>query len=258
MATIMGIPTLIQEQNSYPGVTTRLLASRVTEVHLSFERSARFLSARKNIRMTGNPVRSTVGRVSVAEGRSFFGLMEERATVLVFGGSLGAHALNTALGGCLKDLVNHGAQVIWQTGSQDLAAAQDVVKNNRLSDRVRVLEFIDRMEYAYGAATVAVCRSGATTIAELTVSGLPSILVPYPFAAADHQTHNAAMMADAGAAEMLKEGDLTELLPRLSRLLGNGELLDRMAAKAKEMARPKAATDLADAIIKLAGNQNVG
>ncbi len=258
MATMMGIPTLIQEQNSYPGVTTRLLASRVKEVHLSLERSAQFLRKKRNIRMTGNPVRASVGSISMPEGRRFFALKENVTTVLVFGGSLGAHALNVALGECLKALTGSGAQVIWQTGSKDFGGARAQVESEGLSDRVRVLEFIDRMEYAYGASSIAVCRSGATTIAELAVAGLPSILVPYPHAAADHQTHNAGAMVDGGAAEILIEPELAEFHPRLMRLIDGPGLLATMAKRAREMARPRATADLADAIIRLAGNQNAG
>jgi UDP-N-acetylglucosamine--N-acetylmuramyl-(pentapeptide) pyrophosphoryl-undecaprenol N-acetylglucosamine transferase len=258
MATIMGIPTLIQEQNSYPGVTTRLLASRVREVHLSFERSAQFLRRTQNVRMTGNPVRTSLGSISASEGRSFFGLEENRTTVLVFGGSLGAHALNVALGKYLKGLVGIGAQVVWQTGSQDFGEAKVRVESDGLIGRVRVLEFIDRMEYAYGASSLAVCRSGATTIAELAAAGLPSVLVPYPHAAADHQTHNAKAMADAGAAEVLMENELAGLLQKLTRLLGNPDLLARMSQCARRMAKPAATTDLADAIIGLAGYRDAG
>ena len=258
MATMMGLPTLIQEQNSFPGVTTRLLASRVREVHLSFERSARFLKGVRTTFMTGNPVRATVGSISPAIGRRFFELEEGRATVLVFGGSLGAHALNNALGKCLKEIAAVGAQVIWQTGSQDFSGAKERVDREGLTDRVRVLEFIDRMEYAYGAASVAVCRSGATTIAELAVAGLPSILVPYPFAAADHQTQNAKAMTDAGASEMLKEKELAQLFPRLSLLLQKPERLEAMAGCARNMARPGATADLADSIFRLAGERNAG
>jgi len=258
MATMMGIPTLIQEQNSYPGVTTRLLATRVDEVHLSLERSRKFLKEKRNIRMSGNPVRVSVGSIPLPEGRRFFGLEENVTTILVFGGSLGAHALNVALGECLKALTDSGVQVIWQTGSQDFDGARERVESNGLSARVRVLEFIDRMEYAYGASSIAVCRSGATTIAELAVAGLPSILVPYPHAAADHQTHNARAMVDGGAAEILMESELSELLPRLKRLIDGPGLLADMAKRARDMAKPRATADLADAIVRLAGNQNAG
>ena len=258
MATMMGIPTLIQEQNSYPGVTTRLLATRVDEVHLSLERSRKFLKEKRNILMSGNPVRVSVGSIPLPEGRRFFGLEENVTTILVFGGSLGAHALNVALGECLKALTDSGVQVIWQTGSQDFDGARERVESNGLSARVRVLEFIDRMEYAYGASSIAVCRSGATTIAELAVAGLPSILVPYPHAAADHQTHNARAMVDGGAAEILMESELSELLPRLKRLIDGPGLLADMAKRARDMAKPRATADLADAIVRLAGNQNAG
>ena len=259
MAMLMGIPTLIQEQNSHPGVTTRLLASRVDEVHLSIKASAEFLRKRANVRLTGNPTRAAVGTIAVVEGRRFFGFEEGRKTLLVFGGSLGAHALNIAVKGCLKGLVETGVQVLWQTGTDDFSEAKTMVEREGLHNRVRVMEFIDQMEYAFGASTLTVCRSGATTIAELAAAGLPAILVPYPHAAADHQTHNARAMADGGAAEILRESELSrQLLPAIVRLLEDSAALRTMAERAHEAARPRATEDLVSAIIRLAGYQNAG
>jgi len=254
MATLMGIPTLIQEQNSYPGVTTRLLASRVDEVHLSIGTSMEYLREKKNVRLTGNPTRAAVGSISGAEGRKFFSLEENLKTILVFGGSQGAHALNSALMGCLKDLADSGVQILWQTGAEDFRDADHAVERWGLRDRVRVMQFIDRMEYAYAASSLAICRSGATTIAELAAAGLPSILVPYPHAAADHQTHNARSMAEAGAAEIIGENELSrQLLPTITRLLGNPDRLRAMGTHAQEAAKPRATEDLVRAIIRLAG-----
>jgi len=254
IATLMGIPTLIQEQNSYPGVTTRLLAGRVGEVHLAIDKSVKYLAGKQNLRVTGNPTRAAVGSISAAEGRKFFDLDENLRTVLVFGGSQGAHALNMAVSGCLNGIVGTGVQILWQTGSDDFDEAVLAVDRGGLRKQVRVLRFIDRMEYAYGASSLAICRSGATTIAELAIAGLPSILVPYPHAAADHQTHNAAAMVEAGAAELLKENALTtDLLPAITRLLGAPDRLRDMGNRAREAAKPRATQDLVSAIIRLAG-----
>ena len=253
MATLMGVPTLIQEQNSFPGVTTRLLASRVSEVHISLSESSKYLRNATNVNLTGNPTRALVGSVSPEEGRRFYGLDEKKTTLLVFGGSQGAKSINATLSENLVDLVNGGIQVLWQTGEEDFAGANGLVEKLGLSTQIRVMKFIERMEYAYGAGTLAICRSGATTIAELAMAGLPSILIPYPHAAADHQTHNARAMTESGGAILLREDELkTRFQEEVLRLLGDSQLLSTMARRARDTAKPRATQDLVDAIIRLA------
>jgi len=261
VAGLLGIPTLIHEQNSYPGVTTRLLASRVDEVHLTFEGSARYLRRKDNVRFTGNPTRGEIGNISSTEGRKYFGLNEKRRTLLVFGGSQGAHSLNVALPGCIKGLVERGAQIIWQTGEEDYESARSWAASEGYDEAggsVQVHKFIEHMQYAYGACDLAVCRAGATTIAELTKGGVPSVLVPYPQAAADHQTENARTMAGSGAAVLVRDHELGERLSEtMTELLFNEEKLKQMSGKAKLLSRPEAATNLARAILALAGKTHV-
>jgi UDP-N-acetylglucosamine--N-acetylmuramyl-(pentapeptide) pyrophosphoryl-undecaprenol N-acetylglucosamine transferase len=255
-ASVLGIPTLIQEQNSYPGVTTRKLASRVDEVHLTFESSMRYLSRLDNVKVSGNPTSSKLGAVSGEEGAKYFNLDPSTKTVLVFGGSLGATSINKEIERILPEVMTGNMQLIWQTGQGDFARIEKSVErmlDEAGSRRVRVHKFIERMDLAYAAADLAVCRAGASTLAELTIVGLPSILVPYPFAAADHQTENARAMVEANAALMVKDSELSErLLTTLRELLNDEAKLATMSAKAKSLGRPDAARVIADAVLALA------
>ncbi len=259
MATLLGVPTLIQEQNSYPGVTTRFLASRANEVHLTFEKSAQYLRRKDNIRLTGNPTRASIGNISKEAGRRFFNLQEQQRTLFVFGGSLGARSINRAMLGALQRFVKKGVQIVWQTGTEDYEEAHlsAVATSDGSTAAVRVHRFIDQMEYAYGACDLAVCRAGATTLAELTRAGVPSVLVPFPHAAADHQTENARALVDARAAVMVRDGDVREqLFDVVMHLLLDDERLKQMAERARSLGRPDAAGNLATAILALAQEQN--
>lgn len=253
--SLLGVPTLIQEQNSYPGVTTRLLARRASEVHITFESSRRYLKRQDNVKLSGNPVRSAVGTVSRQEGAEFFRLDPGRTTLLVFGGSLGATSLNKAMLKILPEIVARGVQVIWQTGQNDYTMAREFVltAGDPVAGHTRVHRFIERMENAFAACDLALCRSGASTIAELTLAGIPSVLVPYPFAAADHQTENARAMTEGGAAVMCKDSELDKgLLPTVLELLDDPTRRQAMGKRAKMLAKPDAARTLAQAVLALA------
>ncbi len=255
-ASVLGVPTLIQEQNSYPGVTTRLLARHASEVHITFESSRRYLKRQDNVKVSGNPVRSAVGTVSRQEGAEFFRLQPDRTTLLVFGGSLGATSLNKAMLRILPEIIARDVQVIWQTGEGDYTMAREFVltAGEKVAGQTRVHRFIERMENAFAACDLALCRSGASTIAELTLAGIPSVLVPYPHAAADHQTENARAMAEGGAAVMCKDSELeTGLLPLVQELLDDPARRQAMGRKAKMLAKPDAARTLAQAVLALAG-----
>jgi UDP-N-acetylglucosamine--N-acetylmuramyl-(pentapeptide) pyrophosphoryl-undecaprenol N-acetylglucosamine transferase len=252
--SLLGVPTLIQEQNSYPGVTTRLLARRASEVHITFEQSRRFLKRQDNVKVSGNPVRSAVGTVSRQEGAEFFRLDPGRTTLLVFGGSLGATSLNKAMVRILPEIVARNVQVIWQTGQDDFTMAREFVltAGESVAAHTRVYRFIEKMENAFAACDLALCRSGASTIAELTLAGVPSVLVPYPFAAADHQTENARAMTEGGAALMCKDSELeTGLLPLVLSLLDDPARREAMGRRAKLLAKPDAARTLARAVLAL-------
>lgn len=255
VASFLGIPTLIQEQNSYPGITTRLLAKRVTEVHLTFEGTKRYLRGGLNVRVTGNPTRDVIGTIERNEGAHYFGVDPSRKTVLVIGGSQGAASINRALLGALGALGADGVQVIWGTGGRDYEHVESAV--GALGDDVRrlvvVRRYLEKIEYAFAACDVAVSRAGATTLAELTKAGIPSLLVPYPFAAADHQNENARAMVKAGASVLCNDAELEQtLLPTLRGLLADAAALKRMAEAARNVGNPQAAGLLAEAILRLA------
>lgn len=250
-AALVRFPTLIQEQNSYPGVTTRLLARLASRVHISFEESRRFFSNHKLV-LSGNPVRSFQKNLKPTQARKKLGLQPDQETLLVFGGSQGAQALNTALLDCLNDvLAQTDLQVLWSTGGADFESVQQAVRP--FGDRVRVFAFISDMESAYRASTLAVARAGALTLAELTVCGLPSILVPYPFAAANHQETNARALEAAGAVLVILQRDLTprRLSEMIYDLMKDGEKRVGMAEAALQAAFPKATQEIVHSILSL-------
>lgn len=254
-ASLLKIPTLIQEQNSYPGATTRLLATRATEVHLTFPGSQRFLKRTAHVHVSGNPTRNLIGSRSREEGAAFFGLDPRRLTVLVFGGSQGASSLNKAVSAAVATLVAEGVQIVWGTGDHDFPTAEAAVRglNPEARSMVSIHRYLEKIEFAYAACDLAITRAGATTLAELTRAGIPSVLVPYPFAAADHQTENAKAMADAGAAVMVRDSDLAaRLLPTVRGLLSDSHRLGRMAEHASSLGHPQAAEELAASVIRLA------
>lgn len=249
MAARLGTPTLIQEQNEYPGATTRMLSPLADEVHITFDSTRRALAKAKRVVLSGNPVRLSLARIGAREAREAFGLDAERPTVFVFGGSLGAGSINAAIAKFLPRLEEAGVQVLWQTGSAQYEAMRAAAAGRR---HVVVRPFIDEMNVAYSAADVAVCRAGATSLAELTVLGIPAILVPYPHAAADHQTKNALALAEAGAARLLRDSDLDALGGTILDLLQDAAALRDMAECSRRMGHPRAAFEIAEAVQRLA------
>jgi UDP-N-acetylglucosamine--N-acetylmuramyl-(pentapeptide) pyrophosphoryl-undecaprenol N-acetylglucosamine transferase len=255
VASCMGIPTLVHEQNSYPGITTRLLARRASEVHLTFERSRRWVRARGPVRVTGNPTRAEIGTKSRVEAARALRLDPSAPTLLVVGGSQGAASLNSAMHDTAPALARAGVQILWATGEQQYRELEQSVRRSIVagSAQVLILPYIQRMEDAYAVCDLAVTRAGATTLAELSRAAVPSILVPYPFAAADHQTENARAMVEAGAAVFLADADLrSQLTGTVRLLLADRARLLRMADRAREMGTPRAAEELAEAVLRLA------
>jgi UDP-N-acetylglucosamine--N-acetylmuramyl-(pentapeptide) pyrophosphoryl-undecaprenol N-acetylglucosamine transferase len=252
-AIMLKLPTLIQEQNSYPGVTTRVLARKVNEVHLTFESSRRHLRRTDNVFVTGNPTRRDLENVDRIAACTYFGFSPEarKKTLLVFGGSLGAHTINQAVKLGLDRLVQGELRIIWQTGVEDYPdAGRDAARYPR--GTVWVSAFIDRMDYAYVLSDLVISRAGATTLAELTRLGKPSILVPYPHAAADHQTENARTLASQGAAELLTDREVSEkLVATVDALLSSGQL-ESMGTQSKKLGKPAAAGEIAQRVIHLA------
>lgn len=254
-ASLLGIPTLIQEQNSYPGVTTRLLAPRVDEVHITFASTRKYLRRKENVFLSGTPTRSSLGGVSRGAGAQAFGIDAAGKTLLVFGGSQGSVAINNGFLNALPGILADGVQVIWQTGEKDFGRIRYAGAVERAVELhlVWVGAYIEQMEKAYAVSDLVLCRAGATTLAELTRIGVASVLIPLPTAAADHQTENARTMVEAGAAVMVTEEEMNEKLsPILHKLLTKPETLRLMAHKAAGIGMPDATAHLARAILALA------
>ena len=248
-----GVPTLVQEQNSYPGITNRLLARKVDRICVAYEGMERFFP-REKILLTGNPVRQEVVRLEGKRPRAFehFGLKEGAPVVFITGGSLGARGINKGIEAALPKLKEAGVQVIWQTGSPFLAQAQESARRLGYND-LKVHEFVARMDFAYAAADVVVARAGAISISELCLVQLPAILVPLPTAAEDHQTRNARALTDRGAA-LLVHDDRTEaeLGEAILRLVRSEDERTKLRLAIAGMGRPDAADAIAAEVIRSA------
>ena len=221
MAQAKGIKTFIHESNSFAGKSNILLGKKATLIFTGTDGMEKFFPADK-IRVTGNPVRAVITRAAVSreEGLKHFSLAENRRTVFVVGGSLGARSVNEAIDKGLDELLHAGLQVIWQTGKPYAAKAKERAGNK---EAVRVFEFITQMEYAYAAADIVVSRAGAMSVAELCVAKKPVLFVPYPFAAEDHQTVNAQQLVKKEAALMVRDSDVLNELVRETIALANDE-----------------------------------
>jgi len=248
-AQLMRKKTLIQEQNAFPGVTTKLLAALASEVHLSFVEACRFLPKTRRIFVSGNPARSFEGEVS-SLALACFGLCAERPTLLVFGGSRGARAINNAV---LQHLgtIMASANLLWQTGALDYERIRGLALP---SPHLWIAPYIEEMGAAYSIADLVLCRAGASSIAELTNLGKPSVLVPYPFATGDHQRHNAKALVTGGAALVVEDDSLAgeSAINNILALLNNSEKLRNMGEASRKLAYPDAAHQLALRIIALA------
>lgn len=245
-ASVMGSKIVLMESNSYPGITTRLLERYADEIHLSFEDSKKYLRRQNILKVTGNPVRENLGKVDKSSAKKFFGLDENKKIVLVLGGSLGASSINIAIEKVLQLLIEKNIQVIWQTGKN----YYERYKNFNFA-AVKIFDFIDDMNKAYSACDLLVARAGATTIAELTVLGLPAILVPSPNVAENHQYYNAKALADQNAALLIKDEELDEkLYSYINDILIDEERLKELSLNAKKLAKPNAAYDIALSAIK--------
>jgi len=257
VARLRGIPIVVQEQNSIPGATNRWLGLVAAEVHISYLESRSYFRRRDNLKVTGNPLRQSLLRQDRASAYETLRLEPTKRTLLLFGGSRGAANLNRVFAAALPRLSRvPRLQVLWQTGEEDAEWARGEAR--RASVAVRVMPYIQRMDAAYAVATMAVCRAGAMTIAELTACGVPSILVPYPYATNDHQTHNARGLVDRGAAEMINDADLdaNDLARRIEALLRDEPRLRRLGRNARAFSRTNAAQRIATSLEQLSGAGN--
>ncbi|MFI5323328.1 MAG: undecaprenyldiphospho-muramoylpentapeptide beta-N-acetylglucosaminyltransferase [Thermodesulfobacteriota bacterium] len=245
-ASLKGIPTAICEQNNYPGTTNRILGKFVNKIFATFDGSSGFFPRRKLV-MTGNPIRA-----DILSSRGIKKVESGVLTILVFGGSQGAYKLNRSVPEALAKLERRDISVIHQTGERDYELVKDSYERNRI--RARVLKFIDGMASAYSEADFVIGRSGAGTVAEITVLGKPSLLIPYPHATNNHQLENARVLESAGAAAVIedREADPENLFRALTNLL-HMDKLNVMASKALVLGRPDAARVIVDEISRLAG-----
>lgn len=252
LAVRMGVPTLIQEQNSYPGATNRLLATRVDRICVAWPGMAQWFPAHKLVR-TGNPVRREIAQAAtgVAEARAFFGLDPEKTTVLVTGGSQGARSLNEAMMAATKKIAARSdVQWLWQTGRY--YAAKCGASATAALSHVRAVPFFDQMELAWAAASVAICRAGALTLSELCVAGRAGVLVPSPNVVADHQTRNAQTLVRAGAALLVPDERAEQAVEQALMLAGDRHRREALAARARALAVPDADLHIAKEVLALA------
>ncbi|MDX6746471.1 undecaprenyldiphospho-muramoylpentapeptide beta-N-acetylglucosaminyltransferase [Polaribacter sp. PL03] len=248
MAGRKGIPTLIQEQNSYPGITNKLLSKKAKKICVAYDNLERFFPLDKIIK-TGNPVRQDLLSIDSKrdEGQSFFKLDNAQKTVFVLGGSLGARKINELVESNLDFFKNQGIQVVWQCGKLYF---EEYKKYNELA-HVQVHQFINRMDFGYAAADIIISRAGASSVSELCIVGKPVVFVPSPNVAEDHQTKNAKSVVDKDAALMIKESDLDRFSMVFKSLLKDVEKQRILSENIKKLALPSATKDIVDEVEKL-------
>ena len=242
----MGIPTFIQEQNSYAGITNKMLAKNAHKICVAYDAMEQFFPKEKIVK-TGNPIRDGLLNIVQyrSEGLSYFHLDSQQKTLLVLGGSLGARRINQLIEQQLPLFEQLGVQVLWQCGK---LYYEEYKKYN--SEQVRVLAFIDRMELAYSAADVIISRAGASSVSELCVVGKPVIFIPSPNVAEDHQTKNARAIADKQAAILLRESELNEQFANtFSKLIADEAQQEALSAHIKALAQPNATKDIVNLIL---------
>lgn len=253
-AQAKGIPTLIQEQNSYAGKSNKILGKKAKAICVGYDHMQQFFPEEKIVR-TGNPVRSKIAHSNLTrlEGQAWLGLDDKRKTILIVGGSLGAKSVNEAIDAHLEELLEENVQLVWQTGKFYYEQAKKRAEG--FSDRVKVFEFIKEMDFAYAAADMVVSRAGALAIAELCIVAKPVIFVPYPFAAEDHQTSNAMALVEHNAAMMVKNSDAqAELAEKIKQLLKDDQMQELMIKNLKTLAIKDADKRIAEKLIEIAKN----
>lgn len=249
VAASKGIPTLIQEQNSLPGITNKLLAKKVNKICVAYDGLERFFPKEKLIK-TGNPIRQDLLQIDAKteEAKSYFKLEQDKITLLVLGGSLGAKRINELIEAELLFFKTQHVQVIWQCGK----FYYEKYKGFSTNKHVQVHEYLNRMDLAYAAADVIISRAGASSVSELCVVGKPVVFIPSPNVAEDHQTKNASAIAQKEAAVLLKEPELeTDFEPVFVQLLKSEERRHQLSENIKTLALPDATKDIVDEVEKL-------
>lgn len=252
VAARKSISTLIQEQNSFPGVTNRLLAKKVGRICVAYPGMDRYFPAGKVV-LTGNPVRTDlqIPESRMHEARTLFNINSVRPVILIFGGSQGARTINQSLLPYIDKLAHSPVEIIWQTGTAFYKTAKSAVEACDTGN-IRVLEFIHEMNFAYALASLVVCRSGAITLSELALLGKPAILIPLPSAAENHQAKNARTYIDAGAAALITDNEApAKLVDAMLALVDDHTRLGSMANQMIRFAKPNAVYDIAAEALKL-------
>lgn len=250
--TKRNIPALIQEQNSYPGITNKILAGRVDKICVAHHKMDRFFPAGKIV-FTGNPVRKDIAGLADKKGKALahFGFKADKKVLLVLGGSLGARTLNDSVFGDIQRLIDGEVQTIWQTGKiyhQEFTGKMAAYQ----AEHIRVMEFLKEMDLAYAAADVVISRAGALSVSELCLAGKPVIFVPSPNVAEDHQTKNARALTDEGAAMLVKDAEAREkLISEAIKLLDDKDRQKTLSENIARLAKPQATETIVNEIIKL-------
>ena len=252
VAQMMGVPTIIQEQNSYAGLVNKIVGGKAKSICVAYDGMERFFK-NENIILTGNPLRSAFRNEAIERGAALahYGLKENMQTILILGGSLGTRTLNNMMKSWIMTLDGEApVQVIWQTGryyEQEMATFLKTYPTRGIHQ----CAFIERMDYAYKAADLVISRSGACTVSELCLAAKPTLFVPSPNVAEDHQTKNARALVDKGAAQMVSDAEATDCgISTALRMVADGELLDRLSKNIARLATPEAAERVADEILK--------
>ena len=239
------IPIILQEQNSFPGITTKWFAKRAKKICVAFNNNASKISG--NMVHTGNPIRKGLikGNKSLGYKNFYFNKMDK--TIFLFGGSQGSSYLNNILSQIIKKIENANIQVIWQTGDDEFGKYKKYI-----SKKIYVTPFINNMAEAYAISDLIICRSGALTISEITVCGKPAILIPFSHAAGDHQTKNAQVLVDSNAARLISEKNLNKkkLLYTVMNLIHNEKILNEMGKASKAMGKPNATSKIVDHVFE--------
>ncbi len=251
-ASVIGSKIILLEQNSYPGITNRLLERMADEIHVAFEESRKYFRHNEKIYVTGNPIRIDLIGIDKTEAAKKFGLDPAKKTVLIIGGSLGAKSINESIARISDLFEKNDLQLIWQTGK----LYYDEYKKY-YAKQITVLPFIEDMQAAYSASDLVIARAGATTIAELSALGKAAILVPSPNVAANHQYYNALALAESNAAVLIEDKNLlTELKSKIIELINDEEKLKKLSDTIKTFSKPEAASVIAQKAISLAEQIN--
>lgn len=249
----MGIPCLIQEQNSFAGLTNKTLAKKARKICVAYDGMERFFP-KENIILTGNPVRQELcGDITREEAAKVFGLNSNKPTILMIGGSLGARTLNNSVLSALKAIQESNVQFIWQTGSYYKDTIKNELKKKGKPENLVVMDFIKEMDKAYRIADLVISRAGASSISELCLLGKPSILVPSPNVSEDHQTHNAMALVNREAAIIVRDDEAEKkLIPLALQTVADTKKLDVLGTNARRMALLDSARIIAEEVLKLA------